>query len=113
MAGMCKVCTIHAYGIGETYRLADFNLTPLWAGMGKKMIKPDTVSAVGQRTLRFSQYKKEIEGYDLNIKYPITTILQVSPQAVINRETLSATVSIHGLILKRIFRISNDCLISG
>jgi hypothetical protein len=81
-------------GIGETYRLTDFNLTPVWSGMGNKMLKPDTVNAVGQRTLRFSQCKQEMEGYDLNIKYPITTILRVSPLAELNRETLSATVSL-------------------
>ena len=35
-----------------------------------------------------------MEGYDLNSKYPITTILRVSPLADLNRETLSATVSL-------------------
>jgi hypothetical protein len=94
MAGMCKVCTIHAYGIGETYRLADINLTPVWSGMGNKILKLDTVNAVVQRTLRFSQCKQEMEGYDLNNKYPITTTLRVSPLAELNRETLSATVSL-------------------
>jgi hypothetical protein len=82
------------YGIGETYRLADINLTPVWSGMGNKILKLDTVNAVGQRTLRFSQWIQEMEGYDLNNKYPITTILRVSPLAELNRETLSATVSL-------------------
>jgi hypothetical protein len=104
MAGMCKVCTIHAYGIGETYRLADINLTPVWSGMGNKILKLDTVNAVGQRTLRFSQCKQEMEGYDLNIKYPITTILRVSPLAELNRETLSATVSLPRINTKTNFQ---------
>jgi hypothetical protein len=80
--------------IGETYRLADFNLTPVWSGMGNKILKLDTVNAVGQRTLRFSQCKQEMEGYDLNNKYLITTILRISPLAELNWETLSATVSL-------------------
>jgi hypothetical protein len=92
--GCVKFSQSMRYGIGETYRLADFNLTPVWAGIGKKIIKLDTVNPVGQRTLRFSQCKQEMEGYDLNIKYPITTILRVSPLAELNRETLSATVSL-------------------
>jgi hypothetical protein len=81
-------------GIGDTYRLADFNLTPVWNGMGRKILKLDTVSPVGQRFLRFSQCKQVMEGYNLNKKYPITTILRVSPLAELNRETLSATVSL-------------------
>ena len=81
-------------GIGDTYRLADFNLIPYWNGMGRKILKLDTVSAIGQRFLRFCQCKKEMEGYNLNKKYPVTTILRVSPLAELNRETLSATVSI-------------------
>ena len=35
-----------------------------------------------------------MEGYDLNQNNPITTILRVSPLADLNRETLSATVSL-------------------
>ena len=81
-------------GIGDTYRLADFNLTPVWNGMGRKILKLDTVSPVGQRFLRFSQCKQVMEGYNLNKKYPITTILRVSPLAELNRESLSATVSL-------------------
>jgi hypothetical protein len=61
--------------------------------MGNKILKLDTVSAVGQLFLRFSQCKQEMEGYDLNNKYLITTILRVSPLAELNWETLSATVS--------------------
>jgi hypothetical protein len=81
-------------GIGDTYDLADFNLTPVWNGMGRKILKLDTVSALGQRFLRFSQCKEIMEGYNLNKKYPITTILRVSPLAELNRESLSATVSL-------------------
>jgi hypothetical protein len=80
--------------IGETYRLSNFNLTPVWAGLGRQILKLDTVTAIGQRFLRFSQCKQEMEGYNLNKSYPITSILQVSPLAELNRETLSATVSI-------------------
>ena len=80
--------------IGETYRLSDFNLTPVWTGMGRQIVKLDTVSAVGQRFLRFSQCRQEMEGYNLNKTYPIASILQVSPLAELNRETLSSTVSL-------------------
>jgi len=38
--------------------------------------------------------KQELEGYNLNKSYPITSILGVSPFAELTRETLSASVSI-------------------
>ena len=79
--------------IGETYRLSNFNLTPVWTGMGWKILKPDKVTEIGKRFLRFSQYKQEMEGYNLNKKYPFTTTMQVFPLAELNREKLSATVS--------------------
>jgi hypothetical protein len=80
--------------ISETYRLSNINLTPVWTGMGRHILKLDTVTEIGKRFLRFSQCKQEMEGYNLNKSYPIATILQVSPLAELNRETLSATVSI-------------------
>jgi len=80
--------------IGETYRLADINLCPVWTGMGRKILKLDNVNEIGKRHLRFSECKQELEGYNLNKKYPITSILKVSPMAELNRETLQATVSV-------------------
>jgi len=80
--------------IGETYRLSDFNLTPVWTGMGRQIVKLDTVTEIGKRFLCFSQCKQEMEGYNLNKTYPFASILQVSPLAELNRETLSATVSL-------------------
>src|ERR1035437_3478760 len=65
--------------IGETYRLSNINLTPVWTGMGRQILKLDNVTAIGQRFLRFSQCKQEMEGYNLNKSYPIASILQVSP----------------------------------
>ena len=103
------------YAICETYRLADFNLTPVWSGMGNKIVKLDAVNALGQRTLRFSQCKQEMVGYDLNLNYPITTILRVSPLAELNREKLSATVFLlwfnTSMNLQNINRLPFFCLI--
>ena len=80
--------------IGETYRLADINLCPVWTGMGRKILKLDNVNAIGKRYLRLSECRQEFEGYNLNKSYPFTSILGVSPIAELNRETLQATVSV-------------------
>jgi hypothetical protein len=73
----------------------------------------DTVSAVGQRFLRFSQRKQVMEGYNLNRKYPITTILRISPLAELNRESLSATVSLPQMIASTDVQNIQHSLISG
>ena len=36
--GCVKYAQSMQYGIGETYRLADINLTPVWSGMGNKIV---------------------------------------------------------------------------
>jgi hypothetical protein len=80
--------------LGNNKHLADFNLSPVLNGMGVQILKLDTVNEIGKRKLCLSVCKQELEGYNLNKSYPITSILGVSPFAELNRETLSATVSI-------------------
>ena len=80
--------------IGDTYRLADYNLSPVWNGMGKKLLKMDTENEAGSRRLRLSEYKQEFEGFNFNRKYPFTSILKVSILSELNRKTLQATVTV-------------------
>ena len=80
--------------IGETYRLADYNLFSVWNGLGKNLMKMDTVNEPGTRRLRLSEYKQELEGFNFNRNYPFTTIFRVSPSVVLNRELLQATVTV-------------------
>jgi hypothetical protein len=80
--------------IGETYRLADYNLFSVWNGMGKNLMKMDTVNEPGTRWLRLSEYKQELEGFNFNRNYPFTTIFRVSPSVDLNRELLQATVTV-------------------
>ena len=82
------------FALGNTNHLADFNLSAVFNGMGRKILKLDTVNEIGKRKLCLSVCKQELEGYNLNKSYPITSILGVSPFAELNRETLTATVSI-------------------
>src|ERR1035437_2623451 len=40
--------------LGENYHLADYNVSPVWCGMGKKLISLDTENPVGERVLMIS-----------------------------------------------------------
>jgi len=79
--------------VGALYRLADFNLSPVWTGMGKNLIKLDVSGEVGQRTLRLSTYKQALESFSFNRNYPFSSILRVSPTCEIDRDALEATVT--------------------
>ena len=45
-AGCVQFAKAVRSAVGEVYRLADFNLSPVWTGMGKSLIKLDTADAV-------------------------------------------------------------------
>jgi len=78
---------------GELYRLADYNLSPVWTGMGKSLIKLDAGGVLGQRPVRLSTYKQALDGFSFNRNYPFNSILRISPTFEIDRETLQATVT--------------------
>jgi hypothetical protein len=79
--------------VDELYRLADYNLSPVWTGMGKKLIKLDTSGEIGKRAIRLTSYMQALEGFSFNKKNPLNSILSVSPRFDINRESMNAKVS--------------------
>lgn len=79
--------------VGPLYRLADMNLSPVWTGMGKKLIKLDVKSVIGQRGVKLTNYKAALEGFNFNKKNPLTTVLGVSPRYEIHREAMEAVVT--------------------
>ena len=78
--------------VGANSRLADFNVSPVWTGMGKNLMKLDKVGVVGERRLYLTNYRQALDGFSLNRNYPLNSVLRVLPATEINRETLSATV---------------------
>ena len=82
------------YAIGETYHLADYNLYSKWNGMGKQVMKMDSENKTGSRRLSISEYKQELDGFNFNLSYPFTTIFRALPSIELNRDTLSANVSV-------------------
>lgn len=78
--------------VGELYRLADFNLSPVWTGLGKRLMKLDTTSTIGERNLQLTAYKQALDDFNFNRNYPLASILRVMPTVEVDRKTLTATV---------------------
>ena len=79
--------------VGENYRLCDFNLSPVWTGIGKNLVKMDQVGKVGERRLFLSSYRQALEGFSFNRNYPLNSVLRVLPVCQVNRDILSASVT--------------------
>lgn len=93
-SGCAKFGSMARYAFGGLHRLADYNLTPVLNGIGKNLMKLDTESDTGRRSLKLSVYPQALEGFNFNRNYPLNTVLRVAPVAQLNREKLEASVSI-------------------
>jgi hypothetical protein len=93
-SGCAKFGSITRYAFGGLQRLADYNLTPVLNGIGKNLMKMDTESETGRRSLKLTAYPQALEGFNFNRNYPFNTVLRVSPVATLNREKLEVSVSI-------------------
>ena len=92
-AGCVEFARAARGAVGELYRLADYNLSPVWTGLAKKLIKLDTKSDIGKRNIKLTNFKQALEGFNLNKKNPITSVLGVSPRFEIHRDALEAIVT--------------------
>lgn len=92
-----KACVIFSqslkYAMGDVYRLADYNVSPVWNGLGKNIVKTDTEHALGERSLMVSSYKSELQGFNLNRNYMLNALLGVLPTLHIDTEKLYASVT--------------------
>jgi len=79
---------------GGLHRIADYNVTPVLNGMGKSLMKLDTVSEIGRRNLKLSENKEILEGFNFNRNYPFNTVVRISPQWILDRNNLQATVTV-------------------
>jgi len=93
-SGCAKFGSLTRYAFGGLHRLADYNLTPVLNGIGKNLMKLDTESEVGKRSLKLSVYRQALEGFNFNRNYPFNTVLRVSPRCELNREKLQVSVTV-------------------
>lgn len=89
-----KACVLFSqslkYALGNVYRLADHNVSPVWNGLGKNIVKTDTKHVLGERSLLVSAYKSELRGFNLNRNYKLNALLGVQPDLNIDIEKLYA-----------------------
>ena len=93
-SGVTKLASAIRYTFGGLHRLADYNLTSVLNGLANKMQKADTTTDKGKRPVRLSQFRQALDGFNFNRNYPINTVLKVSTNFELNRETLSASVTV-------------------
>ena len=93
-SGVTKLASAIRYSFGGLHRLADYNLTSVLNGLANKMQKADTSAEKGKRPVRLSMFKQALDGFNFNRNYPFNSVLRVSTNFEINREMLSATVTI-------------------
>ena len=93
-----KGCTSFAsrlrFAFGGLHRVADYNLTPALNAFAKNLQKTDENSEKGTRNILFSSYRNNLNGFNFNRNYLFNSVLRVSVVAVINRENVSASISL-------------------
>jgi len=92
--GSARFGSLSRHAFGGLHRLADYNLTPVLIGIGKNLMKLDKTGELGKRSLKLSEYKEALEGFNFNRNYPFTSVLRVTPRWELNRENLQAFVTI-------------------
>ncbi len=91
-----KACVLFSQAlknaVGDVYRLADYNVSPVWNGLAKNIIKTDTEHLVGERNLYVSAYKAELKGFSLNRNYALNALLGVKPAIELDAEKLFVSI---------------------
>jgi hypothetical protein len=80
------------WAMGDNYRLADYNVSPVWNGIGKKLINLDEESALGERHLRISAYREAIVGFSLNKNFSFNAVMRAIPTFEVDKEKRSAKI---------------------
>lgn len=92
-SGCTKMASTIRYAFGGLHRLADYNLTPVLNSLTNKMQKAAIGGEKGSRPVLLSNYRQALDGFNFNRKYPFNTVLRVSVNYTMDRETLAATVN--------------------
>jgi len=92
--GCARFGSMTRYAFGGLHRLADYNLNSALNGVAKNLMKLDSESAPGKRSILMSKHKQVLEGFNFNRNYPFNTVLRVGVTGQIDREKLMGTVTI-------------------
>lgn len=92
-SGCTKLVSAIRMALGGLHRAADYNITATLNGVANKMQKADSEGEKGMRPVLLSSYIHWIAGFNFNRKQVFNSVLGVSLQSGIDRDTLKGTVS--------------------
>ncbi|MBB3186566.1 hypothetical protein [Microbacter margulisiae] len=80
--------------IREVARLGDFNVSPFWNGLGKKIIALDPQHPLGERSLQLTRCADCLTGYNLNKSFPFNSIFRGALQFDPDKELMRLRVTV-------------------
>ena len=75
-------------------KMGDFNVSPVWNGLGKKLINLDTDHILGERWLELSKYPQALEGFNLNRNFAFNSVFRAYIQFELNKEEQSLNIKL-------------------
>ena len=93
-AGCVKMSGTLCSAMHHVKQLADFNVSATMNGFSKKLQGLDTTNPIGSRSIELSRYKYLLDEFQLNRTRSFGSILRISPEWEITRETMEARVEI-------------------
>jgi hypothetical protein len=97
-AGAIKAMQNIRFALAQVSWLADYNFTPQLTGLCKSVQHLDPVNRRGERNVILSRHHDLLEGFRLNRKHPLNSIITTPITGIINREKKSALVKMPRLI---------------
>ena len=93
-SGCTKFAAKTRIAFGDLFKLANYNLNSKLTGIGKTLMKLDETTEAGKRSLKLSQYKQILEGFNFNNTPGFSSMLLAIPRWELDRENLQAVVYI-------------------
>jgi len=75
-------------------KMGDFNVSPIWNGIGKKLINLDTEHVLGERWLELSNYPQALEGFNMNRNFTFNSVFRAYIQFELNKEKKLLTIKL-------------------
>ncbi len=92
--GCTKAASYIRLALGDSIRLADYNLSGALNAICKKIQCNDTEGEKGTRSVLLSQNRKYLTDFNFNQKTPLNQVIRINPTWEINREQVKATINI-------------------
>ncbi len=75
-------------------KLGDYNVSPVWNGIGKKLIILDQTHVIGERWLELSKYPLALEGFNMNKNFQFNAVFKASIQFELNKSEQTINIKV-------------------